>query len=189
MSSFIIHALAPDEAAADMESSVAAAFDRCAAGLYRYLRVRLGDPHLADDLMQQLWLAAGKLDATPAPEVEFRLRAVARNLVRTHWRRQAGRPAHLPLPDPQLAAELAQRLVCEELPDEVLSRREVHEQLLLALTELPADEQTLILEHYFAGRSQVELAVQHNLTARAVEGRLYRARQALRRRLQHLERE
>ncbi|MBU0640834.1 MAG: RNA polymerase sigma factor [Planctomycetes bacterium] len=165
------------------------AFDRTAPALYRYFVVRTGgDTHLADDLMQQVWVqAAGSRADVPANESEFWLRGIAKNLLRSHWRKQTRRPAHVPLADPALAAELAERLVSEELPPLILTRREVQEQLLLALTELPASQQELIVGHYFNGRSHADLAAESGLSERAVEGRLYRARQALQRKLQHLD--
>ncbi len=189
-------------------TDIEAVYDVCAAALYRYFAVRLaGDRHTADDLMQQLWLQAQRLTpseqspaaaatgtvsaaavastATPREILEFRLRRIATNLLRTHWRRIGQRPA--PLPEPALAAELASRLVTEELPETLLSRTEVHAQLLLALTELPADQQELLVEHYFHGRSHADLARQYATSDRAVEGRLYRARNALREKLQDLE--
>jgi RNA polymerase sigma-70 factor (ECF subfamily) len=146
-----------------------------------------GDAHLADDLMQQLWVQAQNLAVPPEGEIELGLRTIARNLIRSHWRRQRRRPQEVPLPDARLAAEMAERLICEELPDEALQSREARDQLLLALTELPAAQQELLLEHYFHGRSQPELAKRLGLSERAVEGRLYRVRLALREKLQHLE--
>ncbi|MEP0847224.1 MAG: sigma-70 family RNA polymerase sigma factor [Phycisphaerae bacterium] len=165
-----------------------AAFDRCARSLYRFVLVRVGgDSHLADDILQQTWCQACQHSGgVPPNEVEFWLRAVARNLIRTHWRRLGRRPRHAPLPDAELAAEIATQLTTRPLALDYLSRREVEQQLLLAITELDADEQELIVEHYFHGCSHDELARRRNLSTRAVEGRLYRARQALRSRLNHL---
>lgn len=164
------------------------AFDACADSLYRYFAVRCGrDGHLADDLMQQLWVHAHNLPATPPDQLEFRLRAIAKNLLRTHWRRHGSRPAPVPLADPALAADLAESLVTAELPEDVLVRQEVQDQLLLALTELPSAQQALIVGHYFENRSLAELGERSGLSPRAVEGRLYRARLALREKLQNLE--
>lgn len=162
--------------------------DACADALYRFFWVRCGrDPHLADDLMQQLFLqATGRHAHVPEGELEYWLRGIARNLLITHWRRKAARPAHVPLPDAHLAANLADRLAGTDLPDADLARREVQDQLMLALTELPAAEQELIVGHYFDGRSQADLGAELGLSARAVEGRLYRARASLREKLRHL---
>jgi RNA polymerase sigma-70 factor (ECF subfamily) len=173
--------------ARDDAASIHAAFDRCSRSIYRYIAVRVGDAHLADDLMQQLWLQAHTGGASiPDHELEFWLRGIARNLVRTHWRRRSRRPANLPLADSGLAAELAGRLGTEELPPETLERKEVRDQLLLAITELDSADQELIVEHYFHSRSHIELATERGLSPRGIEGRLYRARQVLREKLRNL---
>ncbi len=170
----------------------AAAFERvfraCANSFYRYFAVRAGDAHLADDLLQQLWLQArGKAAAIPPANLEYWLRAIARNLLLTHWRVKARRPGQTPLPDPDLAASLAERLVSEAIPAADLERREIRDQLLLAITELPAADQELIVGCYFENVPHAELAARLGIGERAVEGRLYRARQALRERLRHLD--
>lgn len=164
-----------------------AAFDRCARSLYRFVLVRVGgDPHLADDILQQTWCQACQHSGgVPPDEVEFWLRAVARNLIRTHWRRIGRRPRHAPLPDAELAAEIAAQMTTRPVALDTLTRKEVEQQLLLAITELDSDEQELIVEHYFHGCSHEELAGRLRLSARAIEGRLYRARQSLRNRLEH----
>jgi RNA polymerase sigma-70 factor (ECF subfamily) len=173
--------------AADDATGMDVVFDRCKRSIYRYLVVRIGDAHLADDLMQQLWLQARTSGASvPEDQLEFWLRGIARNLVRTHWRRRAGRPASITLPNPELAADLADRLVSEELPPEILERKEVRDQLLLAITELTSDQQEIVVAYYFHNRSHAQLAAEAGLSVRAVEGRLYRARQALREKLNHL---
>lgn len=168
---------------------VQAACDRCSRGLYRYFAVRAGgDAHLADDLMQQLWLQVSRSRASiPRDEVDYWLIGIARNLIRAHWRKKKRRPEHVPIADPHLAAELSRRLVTETLPLRILEKREVRDQLLLALTELRSAEQELIVGHYFRGRSQAALAEELGVSERAVEGRLYRARRSLRDKLQHLE--
>ncbi len=164
------------------------AFDACAAALYRYFVVRTGDAHLADDLMQQLWLAAKRgWNGVPAANVEYWLRAIAKNLIRTHWRREARRPGNRPCADPALAAALAERLATEPLADAELERREVRDQLLLAITALCASDQELIIGCYLDGRSHASLAESLGVSERAVEGRLYRARAALREKLKTLE--
>jgi RNA polymerase sigma factor (sigma-70 family) len=163
-------------------------FDACASSFYRYFAVRAGDAHLADDLMQQLWLQARvKAAGIPPANLEYWLRAIARNLLLTHWRVKARRPGHQPMPDPDLAASLADRLVSEAIDAHELERREIRDQLLLAITELPAAEQELIIGCYFDDVPHAELAARLGISERAVEGRLYRARAALRERLRNLD--
>ena len=143
---------------------------------------------MADDWMQQLWLKASQhASGVPPGEVEFWLHGVAKNLVREHWRKRSRRPAQVPIADPALAADLSDRLVTEELPTALLEKKEVRDQLLLAVTELPSDEQELIIGHYFHNQSHRFLAERLGVSERAVEGRLYRARQTLRTALKDLE--
>ncbi|MCH7873214.1 MAG: RNA polymerase sigma factor [Planctomycetes bacterium] len=180
-----VHGTAVAEPVMDVER----VFDRCARALCRYFAVRTGDDeHTVDDLMQQLWLQARrKAYSVRQPNAEAWLWRVAQNLLRAHWRSRGQRPQQVPLADPQLAAELARRFDTEELPAEVLARKEVRDQLLLALTALPGAEQELLLGHYFLGLSHAALSEEHGISERAVEGRLYRARQLLRDKLKHLE--
>lgn len=168
---------------------IEAAFDRFSPAIYRYVLVRVGgDTHLADDLMQQLWLAASNNDRpAPAEQLEFWLRGIARNLVRQHWRQVGQRPHQVPLSDPALGAQLADRLADEELPEKVLEAEQVRDQLMLAMTALMAGEQALIVGRYFQGRCNAELAAELGLSERAVEGRLYRARKALQQQLKELD--
>lgn len=172
-------------ASSDHAARMEAVFDRCSRSLYRYVLVRVGgDAHLADDVLQQLWCqACDRARHVPPAEMEFWLRAVAKNLIRTHWRRMGRRPPHARLPDASAASSLASRLVERELPLEELSGREVREHLLLAITALDSADQELIVEHYFHGLSHTELGARRGLSERAVEGRLYRARQRLREQL------
>jgi RNA polymerase sigma-70 factor, ECF subfamily len=168
-------------------TSMDAAFDRCSRAIYRYIVVRVGDAHVADDLMQQLWLQArtGRSDVPPEHH-EFWLRGIAKNLVRGHWRREKRRATRVVSADPGLAAELAERMGREPLPAECLENREVQAQLLLAITELEAEEQELIIGHYFLGKAHADLARDCGMSLRAVEGRLYRARRQLREKLKRL---
>ncbi|UCC29466.1 MAG: RNA polymerase sigma factor, partial [Phycisphaerales bacterium] len=157
--------------------------------LYRYFAVRTGgDTHRADDLMQKLWLQGRRNLAGVRPsELEYWLRGIARNLIRENWRKQAAAKRHLPVVDIVVACELAQKIASEDLPDEYLQKQEVRDQLILAITELGTIEQEVIVGHYFQGESQACLAKRFCISERAVEGRLYRARRALRRKLKSLE--
>ncbi len=179
---------APIEIAPAAAEPLLGAFDRNARGLYRFIHLRTGrDQHLADDLMQQLWLACRAAPADAPPEPAAWLWTVARNLITAHWRRHSTRPIHIPIADPRIAAELAERLAHDDLPDAFLQKKEIHDQLLLALTALDGEAQDLIVDHYFHALSHDALAGRLGIGVRAVEGRLYRARQQLRERLARLE--
>lgn len=126
--------------------------------------------------------AAGQAD-----NLDAWLFGVARNVLRRHWRTITRRRRNLPEARVDVGTELASMLDSVPLPGEHIERREVKEQVLLALSSLSTDDQNLILQHYFGGQSQTDIAAGRGVSPRAIEGRLYRARQALREKLRHLE--
>ena len=130
--------------------------------------------------MQQLWLGPhGKAAGIPQANLpSIRLRTIARNLLLTHWRVKARRPGGGGVPDPDLAASLADRLVSEAIAPHELERHKVVDRLVLAITELPAAEQGLIVGCYFDDVPHAEMAARVGISERAVEGRLYRRRGA-----------
>jgi RNA polymerase sigma factor (sigma-70 family) len=168
---------------------LAAAYDRLGGVLFRFFYVRIGrDEHLAADLMQQLWAAAAKnASRVPESEIEYWLRGVARNLLNTHWRRISTRPTHVAMEDARTGASIAERMTRERLPAEEVEKREVQDRLLVAITTLGSSDQELIFAHYFEGAAQVDLAKRLGMSVRAIEGRLYRARQLLREALSEVE--
>lgn len=162
---------------------LALVFERCADGLFRYLLVRAGmDVHAAEDLIQQVCYEAARKRRIPAGEddCEAWLFGIARNRVRKYWRwhwrkgrrREGDRAA--------VVRELLAALEFGPLPGELLSRKESSEQLMLAVTELPAADQQVLFAFYFDERSSQEIAVQIGATAKSVESRLYRIRGKLR---------
>jgi RNA polymerase sigma-70 factor (ECF subfamily) len=155
-------------------------FMAVSGGMYRYFAVRVGeDSHAADDLMQQLWLEVSKnAERTDIMDWEGYLRGIARNLIRQYWKARRVKAKPIALPD--VARELANMLDAGPLPPEMLARREVRDQVLLALTLLSSADQELLVRHHFRGESQRTLALNQNCSERAVEGRLYRARRLLR---------
>jgi RNA polymerase sigma-70 factor (ECF subfamily) len=169
---------------------LADALQRNAQGLWRFLLVRVGgDENLAEELMQELCLQAARTQASAgqAEYIDAWLFGVARNVLRRHWRTITRRRRNLPEVRVDVGTELSGMLDSTPLPNDYLERREVRQQVLLAITALPTDDQNLILQHYFDGKSQTDIADGLGVSSRAVEGRLYRARAALRERLQHME--
>jgi RNA polymerase sigma-70 factor (ECF subfamily) len=172
----------------DVRAELAEVFAETWQALYRFIAVRVGgDEAVADDCMQQTCLEAARSRRVPArEELEPWLRGIARNVVRHHWRRAALDSGIAPVRDSDVARLVAGAIDNGPLPPEWLPRKEIRDQLLLAITELMASEQDLIYRFYFAGESYKELAEAFGVTVRSVEGRLYRARTELRRKLAHL---
>ena len=53
-------------------------------------------------------------------------------------------------------------------------------RLIANITELSSDQQELIFAHYFDGQSHAEVARRMGTTDKAIESKLYRARERLR---------
>lgn len=172
----------------DVRAELAEVFADTWDALYRYIAVRVGgNQALADDCMQQTCLEAARSKRLPAPdELELWLRGVARNVIRRHWRRARLAPKAMGIVDRDTARLIAEAMDRGPLPPEWLAQQEVRDHLLLAITELMAPEQNIIYRFYFAGESYQELADACGVSVRSIEGRLYRARAALRRKLAHL---
>ncbi len=158
-------------------------FDAAAPGVFRFVVVRAGgDGPVVDDLMQQLWIAANRSpDRVSRAEAETWLRTVAKRLLITHWRREGVRAA-VPLDDPGVAANAAAAMLAEPgvAAGGAIDQERLRQQLRLAMTELESEDQDLLIGHYVKGMSQADLGKGLGLSERAIEGRLYRARRALR---------
>lgn len=145
--------------AAGDQSAFAVVMRRHASRLAARMRAMVG-PADAEDLAQETWLrawcAAARFDAAKG-SIGAWLDRIARNLAIDHLRRAA--PASLPL-DPALPGDTPDALTW-------LAAREQAEHLRRFLHALPAGQRLALL-----GRS--------NAGGRAREGRLYRARNALR---------
>lgn len=164
-------------------SDLRRAFVDCADAVYRFIVVRVGgDRAVADDLLQDCCHEAAKHRRPPTDpdDVGPWLIGIARNLIRRHWRRRKRDGRFQPLHEPTVAARVLERLEASELPPESTLADDEATQLMLAVTELSSDEQTLLFGAYFEGRSHEELAVERNLTVKAVEARLHRIRAKLR---------
>lgn len=68
-------------------------------------------------------------------------------------------------------------------PEEALLRQERVERLRSVIQALPRQEQILCYRKYYYMQSTAQIAAELGLTERAVEGRLYRLRQKLRKQL------
>ncbi len=180
-----------DEAIESPRARVRRVFESAADALYRFIALRVGDDHAAEDLLQQACceaVAGVRRAPTSDADCEAWLFGIARNLIRRRWRMLKRRGAEFAIGDPSIAAELSTGIEHGTLSTAELERREVRDQLMLAVTALPAADQALIFAFYFEGRTQVEIARTSGGTAKSVESRLYRVRHRLRERLARMER-
>jgi RNA polymerase sigma-70 factor (ECF subfamily) len=144
--------------------------------LVRYLR----DPATADDLAQEVFLAAFQNLSTCRSAAGLRgwLLGIARNLAVQHVRSETRRRARERGP---LAAQLAQWRI-EQLEQDPEDGRE-HERRLAALRgcveRLPPDSRRIVDEHYFRRQSAESIAQREGRSAGSVRMLLLRVRKTL----------
>jgi len=143
--------------------------------LERHLRRRVGDPSLAEDLAQEVFLRAWLHAPAGLPELRLRawLYTVATNLAIDALRARAGRVGGVPIDDALL--DLLDRAAAPEGED--------HDERLAieaALAQLPARERALVTLQ-FAGYGPTDAARLLQTTPEAARKRLTRARERFRR--------
>lgn len=145
-----------------------------------FLLRMVGDRATAMDLTQETFvrLYTSRSSYKPIAAFSTYLFHIAANLARSHarWRKrhptvpmedEAGNYVHEPV-DRQLA------------PDEAVALNEKTAQVNLAITSLPEEQREALLLFTVEEMSQAEIAKTLGCTTKAVEVRIYRARQALR---------
>ena len=121
----------------------------------------------------RVWEKVGQFDPEKGSWTAW-LTAVTRN---TAWRYAQTQARHA-------AGELAEDLPSPEpTPEEQTLRRERQEALRWAMKELRPLERQIFYRKYYYRQSTAQIAAELSLTERAVEGKLYRARQRLRKAL------
>lgn len=141
--------------------------------LYAFVSRRVGgDRALAEDIVQDAWLRA--VDTWPRRGTPDQPRAwlirVARNLLVSHFRRRR------PTPVDPTELDLHADDYCPETPWAAAL-------VSWGLARLRRAQAALLEAFYFDGKSTREIAGEFGLSERAVEGRLRRARQNLKKRL------
>lgn len=144
--------------------------------LYAYVSRRVGgDSGLAEDLVQDVWIRA--LDAwarTGVPREPLAwLLTVARNTLASHFRKRR--------PEPIDTASI-------EIEDERISPLTSETAAIVGwgLAQLSRSHAELLEAFYFDGETVEEIARRRSMSARAVEGRLRRAREKLKKTLAHV---
>ncbi|MFN2315943.1 MAG: RNA polymerase sigma factor [Gemmatimonadales bacterium] len=146
--------------------------------LYGYVSRRCGgERELAEDITQETWLrAVREWVAKGAPERPLAwLQTVAHNLLASHFRRSRPLPLDWVGPEPALEA-LDSGAVMDSAEAAMLVNQ--------ALARLPSRHSRVLEAFHFDERRVAEIAAELGTTERAVEGRLRRARQGLRKELE-----
>jgi RNA polymerase sigma-70 factor (ECF subfamily) len=164
----------------EVESTIISVYRETVRPLHRFVACRSGGSReLVEDVLQEVYLRAveawqgGRPPREPLPW----LKTLARNLLVNYYRRR--RPSAV---DPVV---LQEAIDPEHAPDTPDAAAIVH----WGLARLSRREARLIEAFHLERRSVREIAMGEGATERAIEGRLYRARRNLRRRLEPLVRE
>ena len=141
------------------------------ADVHRWCLTRSGDPHLADDVVQETVLAAlVQLDSLRNPtQLRGWLFRIAQRRLADASRRK---PTELPLTIEPQAPE-------SDIPDDERDLR-VAREVRRVLRRLPAFLRRPVRMHYLQERPLREVASRLRTTVNGVKSRLYRARQMLR---------
>jgi RNA polymerase sigma-70 factor (ECF subfamily) len=146
--------------------------------LYGYASRRCGgERELAEDVTQEVWLRAVRdWRRTGLPDNPLAwLTTVAHNLILNHFRRREGVSLDSVSPAEVLAA----------VEDNTVSdSAEIASVVSHALTQLPTAEARLLEAFHYDRFKVSQLAESYGISERAVEGRLRRARERLRRTLE-----
>lgn len=148
-------------------------FKRHFRSIYRFFEHKSqGD---VDELVQETFLACVNSRQRFEGRSSFRtfLFAIARHTLYAYWRKRARDGGSLDFSESSLA-DLA------TTPRSHLAREEDRGRLLLALQELPLDQQLLLELHYWEGMSGEQLAEVFDVKPATTRSRLSRAREVLR---------
>ena len=145
--------------------------------LYGFVSRRCdGDRDLAEDITQETWLRAVRawqVDGLPERAIAW-LATVAARLLSNHFRR----------PVTELFDDEAHSVLSSGDTESVERARERRSLVRRALARLPLAQTRLLEAFHYDERAVAEIAATDGLSERAVEGRLRRARQKLRREIQ-----
>jgi RNA polymerase sigma-70 factor (ECF subfamily) len=160
------------------ETTLIQSYRESVHALYRFVSLRSGgDRSLAEDVTQETWLRAVKAwrdQGLPENPIAW-LKTVARNLLLNHFRRV--RTLSLDAMPADWRGVVSEDGDQWKAPD--------HAALLAwGLARLKPHQSSLLEAFHLEGRSVREIAQDEGLSERAVEGRLRRARQKLRRELE-----
>ena len=160
------------------EERIVAVYRETIDALYRYVsRSCGGDRTLAEDVTQEAWLRAvrdWRRKGPPDRPLAW-LTTVAHNLLVSYYRRR--RPAQLDSVSPvEVLAAIDEGRAAES--------SEMAAVVCHALARLPESQARLLEAFHFEDRRVAQIAERYGVSERAVEGRLRRARERLRRELE-----
>lgn len=157
-------------------AAFAAIYDHYFSRVYNYIRYRVKDPDITDDLTANVFeIILAKIDRYHPDRGSFAtwIFTIARNAVNDHLRRQRIRQ--------WLALEMLHSKASAELePEETLIKDEMHADLLAAVARLGKRDQDLIALKFGAGLSSFQISKFTRLDQNNINVSIYRAIRRLR---------
>lgn len=150
------------------------------APLRRFISRRMGnDQQVVDDIFQETMLAAYKGWHTFEHKSKYLtwLCRISLNKMADYYRRNIHEGSRIVVP---LIDDLDSLLVRQLTPEEEAVTAEIHLQIRMCLSLLPEDYRRILELRYFRHYSYKKMATILGGTERSVEGKLYRAKKALR---------
>jgi RNA polymerase sigma-70 factor (ECF subfamily) len=166
------------------ERSISLLYARFLPVVYRFLLARVGDPHQAEDLSAETFMAMVEQITRTRAEDELSFAAwilgIARNKLLMHYRARRRRPAPVySLPDEFPLYTRAD----EDDPLAVLSARESWSEVVAALEALTEEQRNVVLYRCVLGYSAEEVGALLGKQAGAIRAVQFRALASLARRL------
>ncbi|MEV0937221.1 sigma-70 family RNA polymerase sigma factor [Streptomyces phaeochromogenes] len=164
-----------ESASLGSEAGMRAAYREFGGELLGFARNQLGDPQLAEEVVQEVFLRAWRAsDSFDNRRGSLRtwLYAIARNAIVDARRRREIRPAVAPAEE----AERDKAAAGVDPYDQLLARIELRE----ALDRLTPEHREVIIEVYFLGRTCADVADELGIPASSARSRLYHGIRALR---------
>jgi RNA polymerase sigma-70 factor, ECF subfamily len=161
----------------------ASIYDHYFSRVYMYIRYRVGDPSIADDLTSKVFERViqkfGGYSPKRAPFVAW-LFTIARNVVNDHFRATRRHPS---LPWEAMNEQASDG----SLPEEIVIQQEEQRRLLRAVAILKERERELIALKFTSGLKNRQIAEMLRLTEKNISVILFRAVRNLRANLKGLE--
>jgi len=160
-------------------------------GLFRFIYRYVGDTFEADGILSHTFVKAWEnRERYHRSKAQFQtwLYAIAVNLCRDHARKQRRHPADYASQCFELdERESRETIDTAEDPANDASKREERDLLRMAIDELPHELKSAVVLHCLEGHSQEKVAQFLGCSVKAIETRIYRAKQQLRARLERFQ--
>ena len=169
----------------DQDRRISEAFAREATRLGQFIRGRVPDVGVAEDILQDVFseFIESERRVLPIEQVGAWLFRVARNRI-TDWFRRKKPETRAPREDEEGDLSWEDALPSPDAgPDEIYAREHLLQQLTAALQELPEGQRATFIAHEFDGLSFREIAELTGESVNTLLSRKYAAVQSLRKRL------